>query len=230
MTKPKPSAAFDCTRCGQRHPRGCTGHVEECTACKWRGGALVGTPCAQCGGEVVERACRNAPVNGSGVCRNHGAGAPQVKAEARRTLATAAALRKLQDVEIVPIGDPIDALAEVAAWARAWMLQMAQMVNELSEYRFTDEKGAEHLDARVALLERAADRLQKFLKDWVSLGFEERKVRVDEIRAGLLAVVLAGVLRDLGHDPEAEVVLGVLDRWLPVLDGAPAPVIDVKET
>lgn len=168
---------------------------------------------------------------GAGCCKLHFGATPAHGTRARRMLANAAAMASLAEVEVVPIGDPLEALAELAAEAWAWKGHLADMVAQLKEqYRFTDDKHTEQLDARVALLERAMDRCQKFLSDWVRLGFEDRKVRVDEARAAMVAVVLAGVLRDLGHDPESEGVLGVLDRWLPVLDGGPSPVIDVKET
>ena len=150
-------------------------------------------------------------------------------------MAEAAALASLADVEVVPLGDPIDELAELAARAKAWMEHLANHVSELGKmYRFEDEdsfgRRTEQLDARVALLERAMDRLQKFLVDNVKLNLEDRKVQLDEVRAALMAVALAGVLRELGHDPESDAVLAVLDRWLPVLDGAPAPVaIDARE-
>lgn len=198
-----------CARCGLAHER-CVGHRKD------------GKPCGRW------------PIKGGSVCVKHGAGAPQVKAAARRRLANAEAMASLAEVEVVPIGDPLDALSELAAEAWAWKGHLGDMVAGLrDQYRFVDEdktgRRTEQLDARVALFERAMDRCQKFLADWVKLGFEKRKVRVDEIRAGLLAVAIAGVLRELGHDPEADVVLRVLDRWLPVLDGAPAPVLEVKE-
>lgn len=194
-----------CARCGQVHPK-CAGHK--------RGGA----PCGRW------------PIAGGEVCPTHGGSAPQVKAAAARRLAQAKAAASLADVEVVPIGDPLDALAQLAAEAMAWKNHLADTVAGLqAAYRFTDDKSSEQLDARVALFERSMDRCQKFLSDWVRLGFEERKVRVDEVRAGLLAAVLMGVLRELGHDPQAPSVLEVLDRWLPVLDGHAEPVLILGE-
>lgn len=168
-------------------------------------------------------------MNGQTVCRKHGGKAPRSLAAARRRLAQAEALASLADVEVVPLGDPVDELLELAAKAKAWMDHLAAHVSELGrDYRFADRdqfgRATEQLDARVAVLERAMDRLHRLLVDINKLGLEERKVRIDEVRAGILSAVLAGVLRELGHDPEADAVLGVLDRWLPMLDGAPAPV------
>lgn len=203
---PSEPVVVTCVTCGQVHER-CSAHV--------RG-----------------RPCRRSPMAGQRVCSTHGGRAPQNIAAARRRLAQAEALASLAEVEVVPIGDPVDELVELAAKAKAWMEHMANHVSELGKlYRFTDEdsfgRATEQLDARVAVLERAMDRLERFLTNLVKLGLEDRKVRLDELRAGLVAVVLAGVLRELGHDPEADGVLVVLDRWLPVLDGAAPPVLEV---
>jgi hypothetical protein len=217
-----------CPRCGLEHVAGCGGHVEACTECELREGCFLAEPCPRCGGDVVLTPCRNRPLTGLSVCGAHGGKTPRSQAARRRRLAEAEALASLADVEVVPVGDPLDALAQLAAEALAFKDHLAAHVAELGkDYRFTSEdamrRETEQLDARVGLYERAMDRCQRFLSDWVRLGFEDRKVRVDEVRAGLLAVALAGVLRELGHDPESAGVLAVLDRWLPVLDGLPAP-------
>lgn len=192
-----------------------------------------GAACTSHSKRPPHKCCTRYPSPGLSVCAAHGARSPQAKVAQRRNLANAEARASLAEVEVVPVGDPLDALAELAAEAWAWKGHLADMVGELrDQYRFVDEdsmgRRTEQLDARVALFERAMDRCQKFLSDWVRLGFEDRKVRVDEVRAGLLAVVLAGWARANGLDPESPGQLAILDRWLPVLDGAPAP-IDVGE-
>lgn len=199
-----------CERCGQVHdPRKCTGHVD------LEDGSL--------------RPCGRFPLQGSRVCTSHGAATKAARAAARRTLAERAALKRLEDVEVRPIGNPIKAYADLAAEVVAWKSQMAQMVNELNEYRFTDDKGAEHLDARVALFERAMDRCEKVLGGWVKLGLEERRVALEEREAELVRTVLVGVIVGLGHALEEERVRRLLEGWLPVLDGAPAPVLELVE-
>lgn len=195
---------IDCATCGSTHPRGCVGHVDE-----------EGSPL---------RPCSNWPMRGGTVCHAHGGRAPQVRRAAERRLAEHAARASLADVVVDPIDNPLDKLAELAAEAWALKGHFADVVAQLrDQYRFTDDKGAEHLDARVVLLERAMDRCQKFLADWVRLGFEERKARLDDARAQLVRVAIAGVLGELGLAVEAPGVRGALERWLPVLDGAPPP-------
>lgn len=193
-----------CDRCGLTHDAGCTGHVD------LEDGSI--------------RPCRRPPIRGGSVCRSHGGAAPQVKAAAQRRLAAEEARRSLAEVGVSPIDDPLDALGELASEAWALKDHFAAVVAQLrDQYRFTDDKGAEHLDARVALYERAMDRCQRFLSDWVRLGFEERKARLDDARAELVRVVLRGVLGELGHQLEEPAVRTGLERWLPVLDGAPPP-------
>lgn len=207
----------DCS-CGVTHPKGCSGHVDL--------------------EDGTRRPCQLPPMRGGRVCRSHGGAAPQVRAAAARRLAEAEAAKSIADVVVGPIENPLDALARIAAEAVALKDHFANVVAQLKDqYRFTDDRKQEQLDARVGLYERALDRAHKFLTDWVRLGFEERKARLDDARAQLVATALRGVFTELrcpncgfGFDPESEHVLGALDRWMPILDGAlpPAP-IEVHE-
>lgn len=146
-----------------------------------------GTPCELVAGWGTDHF-------GAGTCKFHLGSTPNHSKRAHRMLAEALAARSLADVGVTPVGNPLVALAELAADAVAWKEHMANTVAMLGDqYRFADDKGAEHLDARVALFERAMDRCQKFLSDWVRLGFEEKRQALDQEMAHLLADALRTV-------------------------------------
>lgn len=111
--------------------------------------------------------------------------------KAARRLAEDAVRRSLDQVEVREITDPIAELTRMAGEVVAWKDALASHVAALKHsYRFTDDKGAEHLDARVALYERAMDRARQFLETWVKLGLEERLVRVSEMQAAKVASIV----------------------------------------
>lgn len=193
----------ECERCGQIHER-CKAHTR------------AGNPCKQ------------PPMAGQRVCRMHGGKQPAAMAKAARRLAEERVAATIADVVVHPIDNPLDELAALTAEAKAWKQHLANAVAELSSYRFTDDKGGEQLNAYVALLERAMDRLQKYLTDWARLGFEERKARLDDARAALVATVIQGVLTELGHPVDDDHTITALDRWLPVLDGNNPPAITAR--
>lgn len=159
--------------------------------------------------------CKAWAIRGGTVCSVHGGRAPQVRRAAARRLAAAEAAKSIADIDVTPIDNPLVALAELAAEAAAWKQHMADTVAQLrDQYRFIDDKGAEHLDARVALLERAMDRLQRYLVDWVRLGFDERKIAMDEALTNHVAAVFrrmeAGLVALLEqHQVDGGAVAGV---------------------
>jgi hypothetical protein len=141
--------------------------------------------------------CKKAAVLGGTVCENHGGAAPQVRAAAERRLAERAALRRLDQVGVRPIQNPLTALAELAEEAVALKSVLAQRVAALSEFRYEGRSGTEQLRAEVALYERAMDRAARLLRDWVQLGFDERLVRLSEEQGRQLAGVIDQVVSAL---------------------------------
>lgn len=214
--RPEPFCVFgadtmsaDCAKCGREHTAGCTAHKSR----RDPDGNLI--PCGL------------RPMRGQTVCQNHGGKAGRAMANAARRLAQKEALDSIADVAVTPIGDPLDALAQVASEAVALKDHFANLVAELNKtMAFENRLGEQKLDARVALYERALDRSHRFLVDWVRLGFDERKAQLDDARANLIRTVIVGVLNDLGHQLDTEPVRDSLARWLPVLDGRPPPSID----
>lgn len=145
--------------------------------------------------------CRRWAAVGSTVCTKHGAGAPQVRAAAARRMTARAAQKDaaalLAFEGVAGVADPVGALAELAAEARAVKSALARRVNALADVRYTDTKGAEQLRSEVALYERAMDRAGKFLEALARLGYEERRVEMVEALGDSLVTLIEDVLNGL---------------------------------
>jgi len=123
----------------------------------------------------------------------HGALTPANLAAARRREAEEKALRAVRAGGVSPVGDPIEALQELAAEAVALKDHFAARLKALEQLRYQSGAG-EQLRAEVGLYERALDRAQKFLADLARLGLDERRVRVTEAQAAvLLGVIVRGL-------------------------------------
>lgn len=198
-----------CERCGQVH--------EKCTAHRNKAKAPDGRPLP----------CNSSPMRGQTVCAKHGGKTPVALRAAAMRLAQAEAAASLADVEVRPIGDPLDALAHVAAEAVALKNHFADIVAELGDTltftKITSEGFDQKLDARVALYERALDRCHRFLSDWVRLGFEDRKVQLDEIRTARVVAFVRGVLADHNIAVDDDHTRQIMRSWQPVLDGQEPP-------
>lgn len=185
---------------------------------------------------------------------------PQVRRSKLRNIAEDKAKKSLAKVKVEPLGNPLDHLADLAAEALALKQHFADVVGELRQigsvsaalrtgdvdesmtlveflsrrddhgYRFTDDKGAEQLDARVQLYERALDRAEKFLVDLVKIDFEERRTRLDEARVLLMMDYTQALIRGLGRDPHDPEVESLVRGLVPILNGERkelAPVIEL---
>lgn len=167
--------------------------------------------------------CRQPAVAGATVCRFHGGGAPQVRAAAARRLAERQAYATLADVEVRPISNPLEALAEVAEEMRAFMTFAGAEVAQLTELTTSNDAGTEHIAAVVALYERSADRCARLLADWVRLGFDERMTNLAERQAELVEQYLLAVVADLSlTDEQTALVPDAAVRHLTVLTGQQA--------
>lgn len=194
---PDPGA---CSECGEIHPRGCTGHVEDCSVCEWSSGNHVGYPCRQCGGIVRRRACRDWPIKGGTVCDDHGGSAPQVRAAAERNLLEQGATKELAKAKVRPIGDPIVALGDLAGEALA-VLEVVK----------ANTPGENPDGPWMTLLGEYLDRAGRLLAACGRLGLEQRRVTLEEDQLDLAAAVIAGVLRRAGIDPDTPQAQGWLE-------------------
>lgn len=100
-----------------------------------------------------------------------------------------------------PIEDPYNEMALLASEARAFQAACAQRVNALNAIRYeATGAGTEQTRAEVALYERSMDRAGKFLDVLMRSGFEERRVRVTEVQARQMALIIQEILGRLGLD------------------------------
>lgn len=137
--------------------------------------------------------CRQPVIPGGSVCHYHGGGAPQVKAAAQRRLAEDRARRRLDEVDVASIDNPLEAFAQLVAEAVALKDALASQVAALEDLRSANNRwGTEQVRAEMAAYERAMDRAGKLLEQWVRLGLDERLVasreRIESLMIGYLTL------------------------------------------
>lgn len=136
--------------------------------------------------------CGNYPIHGADVCRKHGGAAPQVQAKAAERLVEAEARKtfgRLAD-HARPVDNPLDALATTAGEIVAWKDFCAAQIADLRELRSTDDKGAEQINALVALFERSLDRAVAALATISKLNIEDRLAKITEVQARAVVAAL----------------------------------------
>jgi hypothetical protein len=167
----------------------CGKPVEECTSCKWRSGNRPERPCVKCGGPVIQRPCRKWRVPGTSACVHHGSGSKVAKAAGRRRIARGKAAKTLRDVEVVPIGDPLEELVNLASEARALQQWFADRVAELAE----EDKTGEAAEA-LKLYTSAINDVGRLLERCARLGIEGKRTDALVAQGQLIAQVVRGAL------------------------------------
>lgn len=180
--------------------------------------------------------CKRAPIVGGTVCKIHGGGAPQVRAEAARragqeALHTAAVTYGLP-VDVSPtqaLLDEIQWTAGHVAWLRDRVQELEQ--GELTWGRTEYREGAggekdgwssiERAGANVLLelYEKERRHLVAVTTAALSAGIEERRVRLQEEQGVLVAEAIRAMLSDLGLDPADPGVMRVVSSRLYAVAG-----------
>jgi hypothetical protein len=167
----------------------CSAKVEVCTSCSWHGGNYPDRPCVRCGGPVIQRRCRRWAVAGLDVCATHGGSIKAAKQAGRRRIARGKAAKTLRDVEVVPIGDPLEELVNLASEARALQQWFADRVAELAE----EDKTAEAAEA-LKLYTSAINDVGRLLERCARLGIEGKRTDALVAQGQLIAQVVRGAL------------------------------------
>lgn len=166
--------------------------------------------------------CPQVAMRGQTVCYVHGGAAPQNRKAAQRRLAKVDADKQLAEMGYEPVTDPIATLADVAGRSVALMDWFEARVEALhQELRYpSSEVGTEQLRSEVVLLERAMDRVGKLASRLAELGYEERRVRVEEAQLDLMAEAIRLALAELGLAERYDEAITVVARHVAELEAA----------
>lgn len=149
--------------------------------------------------------CQKPPIRGGTVCDMHGGRAPRVKAKAAERLAEKAITDALGKLDIVPIHDPLTALAELAGEISAWKQLAADRVAALKDLAQRNQlSGSDEVRAEIQVYERALDRCVTVLATIARLNIDERLVRISEQQAAIVKEALMGALGDAGLPREQQ--------------------------
>lgn len=162
--------------------------------------------------------CRNRPVAGATVCRMHGGAAPQVKRKAAQRRAETEARRFLAQVDVVPLGNPIDEIFDLAAKVKAMMgfVESHVATVDIADWQsFTSEQSVQ-LSVYVGLLRDLQVQLERSLVNIVKLSQDERMVRLREKEVTIIIKVIEGALvaAGLSEEKRRELLSGEVPRLL----------------
>jgi hypothetical protein len=166
------------------------------------------------------------PTPGIGHCRKHLGNTPNHRAHADRVLverAEATALAELHRIGVEPVGNPLEALVELAAEARQLKTILRRQVAALESVSQTTPAGIEQVRAVVILFERSMDRAAAFAAMCARLDIDSRLARISETIASQMVRVFEASLREMNLTPEQwETARLVFPRHLAALtdDGA----------
>jgi hypothetical protein len=179
--------------------------------------------------------CGKQAIKGATVCRTHGASAPQVKAAADRRVQAEQAREAVQHLGLTAgLGriDPRDAL-ELELWRTHVNVQMYEaLVADLplaegGIYGHTfhasgEPTGEAKPHVLVVMRDTERTRLAQVAVAAAKAGVEERRVKLAEHQAELIAQYTRALLTELGIDPASDVARDAIRRQLTVIHGGVA--------
>lgn len=165
--------------------------------------------------------CKLYAAPGAEVCNKHGGRAPQVKAAAKARRVEQDIAKTLGRLQIVPVHDPLTALAGLAGEITAWKELAAERVaalKDLAQRNFAS--GSDEVRAEIQVYERALDRCVTVLATIARLNIDERLVKISQQQADLVKTALMTALADTGLDRAVQrEAAGHLARHLRVVAG-----------
>ena len=152
---------------------------------------------------------------GFGRCKLHGGSAPS----GRTAALTEQALAALEALDIEPVTNPLEALSQLAAEARALERLLRSQVAALTSLTYETVNGAEQLRPLVSLWERWADRAAQFCAVMVKLNVDDRIVAIAVRTAQSISERegwrLDRIFDDLDLSPEQQRrIPDIVPKWL----------------
>jgi hypothetical protein len=160
------------------------------------------------------------------VCRRHGGASPQAKAAAERRAERDTAERAAATYGLPVQVDPLDALlgelhrtAGHVAWLGA---VVAEASDDAALTQVSMTSGMAMPSVWLQLYQHERAHLAKVATDCLKAGVDERRVRMEEATAELIATAFRGFAVELGHDPADPAVRTAFRRHLAVVRGESA--------
>lgn len=171
--------------------------------------------------------CKAWAIKGGTVCTAHGGRAPQTKKKAAERVAEHEAELAVALYGLPREVDPHTALLEElwrTAGHVAWLRQrVAELDGEEQMYGPVGGGGESYPRAEahiwIRLYQEERKHLASVARDCVRAGIEERRVKIAEQQAELIARLISGLLSDLGIDPKSAKARTVVRKHLSLVAG-----------
>lgn len=171
--------------------------------------------------------CRNWPLPGQTRCRMHGAKTPRALAAAARRLEAAEARAAVATYGLPIEIDPLDALLGELHRTAGHVAWLAGIVADLDEGAGRDGLMVDTMVGKqpshwLQLYRQERSHLAGVARACLAAGVEERRVKLAEQQAELVAEAFRGFARELGHDPADPAVRQAFRRHLTAVSSAAA--------
>jgi hypothetical protein len=160
--------------------------------------------------------CKNFAIRGAVVCRMHGGSTKAVKAKAadrvEKAVAEAKISRFLQQHQVEPVENPLEALKELAGEIVAVKNWLRDQVTNLSHESSVQ---GDQISSVMQLYSNFLDKSDRTLTNIAKLNIDERLSRISQVQAQVMVLVFAEALQkvmgsDQAKQTQAKVVIGEL--------------------
>lgn len=165
--------------------------------------------------------CRCWPMKGQKVCANHGGKAPRARAAATRRLELVGAEKAVQTYGLPADVEPLEAILGELHRTAGHVHWLGAIVGQLPDAMESTMFG-QQVSVWIKAYREERSHLVAVAKACLTAGIEERRVRLAEKQAELIATAFRGFAVDLGHDPADPAVRAAFRRHLTMIEGGSA--------